>query len=146
MLEREPIRRRASFKIVVKRVERPFSRKPTDELDWICQSLGFYEPIDREKTAASIFKEIVKATEKGQALTSTAIAEKVKMSRGSTINHLNNLIRAGLITRHGRYYESRSKSVFRTIEEIEEDIDRIFEKMKKTAREIDEDMGIEVKE
>ena len=68
------------------------------------------------------------------------------MSRGSVINHLNNLMRAGLITRHGRYYESRSKSIYRTIAEIEEDIDRIFEKMKKTAREIDEEMGIEVKE
>ena len=34
----------------------------------------------------------------------------------------------------------------RTIEEIEEDIDRIFAKMKKTAREIDEEFGLKIEE
>lgn len=137
--------RRKGFKIVIKGIERPFSRKASDELDWICESLGFFEPIDREKTASAIFKEIVKATEKGSALTSTAIAKKVGMSRGSVINHLNNLIRSGLIVRHGRYYESRSRSVFRTVEEIEEDIDRIFERMKRTAKDIDKEFGVVVR-
>ena len=117
-----------------------------DELDWICQSLGFFEPIDRDKTASSVFKEIIKATDKGQALTSSAIAGQVKMSRGAVINHLNNLMRSGLIVRHGRYYISRSRSMYRTIEEIEEDIDRIFAKMKRTALEIDKELGIEGKE
>ncbi len=133
---------RQGFKIVIRKVERPFAKQQIDELDWICQSLGFFEPIDREKTASSVFKEIVKATEKGEALTSTAIAERVGMSRGSIINHLNNLMRSGLIVRQGRFYISRSKSMFRTIEEIEEDIERIFAKMKKTAIEIDEELGI----
>jgi hypothetical protein len=32
--------------------------------------------------------------------------------------------------------------MFRTIEEIEEDIERIFQRMKKTAKEIDEEFGI----
>lgn len=132
---------RATFKIVVRKVERPFSGRPVDELDWICQSLGFFEPIDRDKTASTIFKEIVKATEKGEALTSTAISDRLNVSRGAVINHLNNLMRSGLITRQGRYYTSRSKSVYRTIEEIEEDIERIFSKMKKTAREIDDELG-----
>ena len=136
-----------SFKIVVKKVERPMpSSDAFDELDWICQSLGFFEPIDRDKTASSVFKEIIKATDKGQALTSSAIAGQVKMSRGAVINHLNNLMRSVLIVRHGRYYISRSRSMYRTIEEIEEDIDRIFAKMKRTALEIDKELGIEGKE
>lgn len=133
---------RSSFQIVVRRVEKPFSARPADELDWICHSLGFFEPIDKDKTASAIFREIVRSTEKGEALTSTALAGRVGMSRGSVINHLNNLIRAGLVVRNGRFYSSRSRSMFRTIEEIEEDIDRIFEKMKRTAREIDREFGI----
>ncbi|MBN2067680.1 MAG: helix-turn-helix transcriptional regulator [Candidatus Diapherotrites archaeon] len=138
--------RRASFKIVVRRVEKPFSHSLDKELEWICRCLGFFEPIDREKTAASVFKEIVKAAESRRPLTSTSLAEKVDMSRGSVINHLNNLQRSGLIVRHGRVYLPRSRSVFRTIEEIEEDIDRIFARMKKTAREIDQEFGIKVEE
>ena len=134
--------RRAVFKIVVKRVEKPFSKNPLAELDWICQSLGFMEPIDRDKTASMVFREIIKATEGGEALTSTAISGRVGMSRGAVINHLNNLMRSGLIVREGRFYSARSRSIFRTIEEIEEDVERIFAKMKKTAMELDEELGV----
>lgn len=137
---------RTSFKVVVKRVEKPFSQNPMAELEWICQSLGFMEPIDRDRMASQVFMEIIKATESGEALTSSALAERVGMSRGAVINHLNNLMRSGLIVRSGRYYSSRSRSIFRTIEEIEEDIDRIFEKMKKTALELDEDLGVRQRE
>jgi predicted transcriptional regulator len=135
--------RRESFKIVVKRVERPFSNDPVDEFEWICQSLGFFEPIDRERTATAIFREIFKATEEGRPITSAEIVQKIGMSRGAVVNHLNNLIRSGLIVKNGRYYQSRSKSVYRIIEEIEDDIDRIFLRMKKVAQELDEQLGIE---
>lgn len=137
----EELRQRPTFKIVIRRVERPFSQDPLDELNWICQSLGFFEEIDSRKTASAVFREIVKATEEGVGLTSTAIADRVQMSRGSVINHLNNLLRSGLIVRDGRYYTARSKSIYRVIEEIEEDIDRIFTKMKRAAQELDRQIG-----
>ncbi len=138
--------RKASFKIVIRRVEKPFSRGLDKELDWICRCLGFFEPIDREKTAASIFKEVVRASEEKKPLTSTALAKRVDMSRGSVINHLNRLQQSGLIVRQGRFYLPRSSSMFRTIEEVEEDIERVFQRMKKIAREIDEEFGIRVEE
>ncbi|MDO8634000.1 MAG: helix-turn-helix domain-containing protein [archaeon] len=135
--------RRASFKIVIKRVEKPFSHDPFAELDWICQSFGFFEPIARGKTASSVFKEVVKGSEAQKPLTSTFLAKRLEMSRGSIINHLNNLQRSGLIVRQGRSYFPRSSSMLRTIEEIEEDIERIFQKMKKTAQELDRELGFE---
>ncbi len=139
-------RRRASFKIVIRRIERPFSSSLKKEFEWLCKSLGFFEPIDRDKTASEIFLEVVKATEEGKPLTSSQLAKRVEMSRGSVVNHLNNLQRSGLVVRQGRFYLASSRSMFRTIEEIEEDIDRIFAKMKKTAREIDEEFGLRVEE
>lgn len=138
----EPQKRKIAFEIVVRRVERPLPNKPTEEFDWICQTLGFFEPIDKDKTAATIFKELVRASESGEALTSSALANRIDMSRGSVINHLNNLMRSGLVVRVGRYYEPRSSSMYRTIEEIEEDVERIFAKIKRTARNIDEELGL----
>lgn len=135
--------RKTTFRLVIRKIEPPFSTDPQTEIQWICQTLGFFEPIDKDKTAAAVFEEIVSATEKGEALSSTALAERVDMSRGAVINHLNNLMRSGLVVRHGRFYASRSASMVRTIEEIEEDIDRIFERMKKRARQIDEKLGFE---
>lgn len=139
--------RRTSFKIVLRRVEKPFSDNLEDELNWICQSFGFFGPVEtNEKTAASVFKEIVNASEKGKPHTSTSLATTLKISRGSAINHINNLLRAGLISKEGRYYLPRSRSMFRTIKEVEEDMLRIFREMEKTAREIDKAFGIEIKE
>jgi transposase len=139
-------KRRASFQIVIRRVERPFSDSFEKEFEWLCRSLGFLEPIDKGRIASSILREVVLATEKGKPLTSSQIAERVGMSRGSVINHLNNLQRSGLVVRQGRHYLARSRSMFRTIEEIEEDIDRIFARMKRTAREIDDELGIALEE
>jgi len=135
---------RSSFRIVIRRVEMPFSSDTDHELEWICQSLGFFENIDKEKTASAIFREIVRAAESNKPLTSSELSTKVKMSRGAVINHLNNLLRAGLIVRDGRHYLPRSKSVLRTIKEVEEDIDRIFRKMEETAKKIDREFGLEL--
>ncbi|HPM85617.1 MAG: winged helix-turn-helix domain-containing protein [Candidatus ainarchaeum sp.] len=138
--------RRARFKIVVRKVERPFNPDFEHQLAWICSSLGFFEPIDKDKNAAAVFKEIVLATEKGEALSSTAIAERVGMSRGAVINHLNNLQRSGLIEKNKKYYSARSKSMKRTIEEIEDDVNRVFSQLKKTAEELDKQIGFDEKD
>lgn len=135
--------KRYRFKIVVRKVERPFNEDFEHQLAWICSSLGFFEPIDKEKNAAAVFKEIVLATEKGEALCSTAIAERVGMSRGAVLNHLNNLQRSGLIEKNGKYYSARSRSMKRTIEEIEEDVNRVFTQLKRTAEELDKQIGFE---
>lgn len=133
--------KRGKFKVVVRKVERPFKDDFEHQLAWICSSLGFFEPIDKEKNAAAVFKELVLATEKGEALSSTAIAERIGMSRGAVINHLNNLLRSGLIEKSGRFYSARSASVKRTIEEIEEDVERVFAQLKKAAEHLDEQIG-----
>jgi biotin operon repressor len=133
--------KRYRFKIVVRKVERPFNADFEHQLAWICSSLGFFEPIDKEKNAAAVFKEIVLATEKGEALCSTAIAERVGMSRGAVLNHLNNLQRSGLIEKNRKYYSARSRSMKRTIEEIEEDVTRVFSQLKRTAEELDNQIG-----
>jgi predicted transcriptional regulator len=136
------LRQKAAFRIIIRKVERPFSGVISDDLDWICESLGFFGPGPREN-AATVFKVIVRATENGQGLTSTEIANRLEMSRGSAINHLNNLMKSGLISKHGRHYLARSRSVYRTIEEIEDEVDLLFNRIKKAARQIDSEMGFD---
>lgn len=135
--------RKASFKIVIRKVEQPFSSDFDHEFNWLCNSFGFL-PMEAQSDsgAAQIFREIVIATEKGKPLTSTRVAEKVGMSRGAAINHLNNLMRSGLVVKDGRFYLARSRSMYRTIQEIQEDIERIFKRMEETAKRIDREFGI----
>jgi len=53
------------------------------------------------------------------------------------------LLHSGLIEKNGHFYSARSRSMKRTIEEIEEDVERIFSQLKKTAEELDKQIGFE---
>ncbi|MDO8428451.1 MAG: winged helix-turn-helix transcriptional regulator [Candidatus Diapherotrites archaeon] len=138
--------RRTSFKIVIKRIEQPFQHDVEQELGWICQSFGLFEPIDKDKLAFAIFRVLVQATEQGKLLTCPEIADKVNMSRGAVINHLNKLLLSGLIVREGRFYLARSRSMSRTIKEIQEEVNLIFRRMEETARELDQKFGLEIED
>jgi len=133
-----------SFRITIRRVEPPFGSSAEEEFNFICRSLGFFEEIDKDKTASAIFKLIVKNYENGKMLSSTEISQAIDMSRGAVINHLNNLITAGLIVKEGRFYIPRSRSVFRTIQEIEDDIERVFRRMEERAKKIDRRFGLDI--
>ena len=142
----DPLKRKATFRIVVRKVQRPFTQDFNEEFNFICRSLGFFEDIDKDKTAALVLKEVISGAEHGKYYTSTGLSEKVGMSRGATINHLNNLMRAGLLERDGRIYVPRSGSILRIMEELEADIERVFNSLKETAKRIDKQMGIELDE
>ncbi len=137
--------RRTTFRIVIRRIDPPFERNTEQEMEWLCQSLGL-SPVNKDKATLDIFKIIVKATEDGKGISSTDIAEKIQLSRGAVIHHLNNLQLSGLVVKQGRNYFARSRSMVRTVQEVEEDIKRIFMRMQETAREIDKAFGMEVDE
>jgi predicted transcriptional regulator len=132
---------RHRFQVVIRKVEQPFSDTLEEEFNWLLRCLGFFEPIDKGKTAASVFKELIKAAEQGKSLSASELAVKVGMSRGSVTNHLNNLQRSGLVLKEGSKYRARSKSIFRTIKEIQDEIDLVFKRMEETAKELDEEMN-----
>lgn len=126
-----------NFKITIKKIPLNQKKDFDEQIAWICASLGFFENIDKNKNATIIFKEIFLSSAMGQVLTSTSIAQRVGMSRGSVINHLNNLRNSGLIEKGGKYYFTRQKTMNGIIEEIEDDLLHIFSRIKKIAKEVD---------
>lgn len=138
-----PSIRRTTFRIEIRNIEPPFERTAESELEWICQSLGL-SPVDKDKATVDIFKIVVKHTESGKGISSTDLASEVNMSRGAVIHHLNNLQLAGLVVKDGRLYFARSRSMVRTIQEVEADILRVFARMQQTAREIDKAFEMEM--
>jgi predicted transcriptional regulator len=129
---------KSNYELKIRKLSLPNDESGFDEkIAWICNSLGFFEDIDKNKNAAAIFKEIFLATIKGQVLTSTTIAQRVGVSRGAVINQLNKLHSAGLIDKGGKYYFMRHRTMEKIIEEVEDDITHIFSRIKKVAKGID---------
>lgn len=131
-----------AYKIKLKKIETPPPGDVRTDIDYICRSFGYFSQRDKNSTAGKIFRLLVRETAgESTGLTSDQIAEKLDLSRGAIVYHLNSFINAGLVVRERNTYRLRSQSLQKSIEEIRQDTQRIFNEMLKIAQAIDEELG-----
>jgi predicted transcriptional regulator len=130
-----------AYKIRLKKIRTPAPGSLIGDIDFICQSFGYFSQRDKNNTAGKIFRLLVKDTAEGEGLTSDEIAEQLNLSRGAIVYHLNNFISAGLVIKEKNRYRLRSQSLQKSIEEIKQDTQRVFNEMLKIAEAIDEELG-----
>lgn len=126
--------------IRIRRLEKPVRRDAEDEVEWICRALGFSD--SDEGMTPIIFREVLNASLKNRQVGSTKVSEKLDITRGGVVYHLNHMIESGVIVRDGRTYRLRCTTLERTVDEVEEDMLRMFRRIKEVARGIDEGFGI----
>jgi len=128
--------------ISIKKVRSPAPGSLDDDINYLCRSLGYFSQRDRQETAGKIFRVLVReACEPDDCLSSDEIAEKLNLSRGTIVHHLNSFISSGIVIKEHNRYRLRSASLQKSIEEIRYDIDRIMQQMIKIAMQIDEKLG-----
>lgn len=115
--------------------ERPYSDELEENIQWLLSSLGVADAM--LERYARILTHIAKNN-----LNATELAEILGDPRTSVSYHVSKLVDMGLITREGRSYRLRATTFLRSIEEMERDVIRMFEDLKKVARTIDEKMGL----
>jgi len=131
-----------AYKIKLKKIETPPPGDIKTDIDFICRSFGYFSQRDKHSTAGRIFRLLVHETAEGtDGLTSDQIAEALNLSRGTIVYHLNSFIAAGLVVRERNLYRLRSQSLQKSIEEIKQDTQRIFNEMLKIAQAIDDELG-----
>ena len=129
------------MRIVVRDLDAPFDDSPVDYMEWVCESLGIVSGRDVNRTAITVFRVIVEKSDNRYGISSTDLADELSMSRGAVINQLNKLIECGLIRKNGRNYALRGGNLTRTMMEIREDFDRLFERLEKAAIYMDNCFG-----
>mgnify|MGYP005839771167 CR=1 FL=1 len=128
--------------IIIKKIEIPAAGSLNDDIDYVCKSFGYFTERDKQDTAGRIFQLLVKeACGSNKGMTSDEIAERLNLTRGAIVHHLNNFISTGLVVRSHKTYKLRAQSLQKSIEEIKEDIDRILTQILKIANEIDMKLG-----
>jgi len=126
----------------VRDVRMPLASNKDSDIEWISTCFGFTVPRDKQKTAAKIFAALVEAIRGGDITTSDELAEKVGVTRAAVVHHLNRMMGSGLVIRRHGGYRLRMQSIEGTITEVQRDITRIFENLRRVAREIDQAMNI----
>ncbi|MBN2517848.1 MAG: helix-turn-helix transcriptional regulator [Candidatus Altiarchaeota archaeon] len=134
----------AKQKIYLQDIKPPLKADEDDDMEWLCRSLNLFTRKDADKSAYKVFKILVKSSIEGEPKTSTEIAEELKLARGTVLFHMKKFYSSGLVARApGRRYILRESSLEETIEDMMRDSERIFERMRKIASEIDKEFGFE---
>jgi len=129
-------------RIIIRKIRSPAPGSLSDDIDYLCRSLGYFSKRDKQDTAGKIFQLLVKeACGPERSLSSDEIAEKLNLTRGAIVHHLNSFITAGIVVKEHNKYRLRSVSLQKSMEEIRLDIERIMEQMIKIAMEIDDKLG-----
>jgi predicted transcriptional regulator len=133
-------------RIIIRRLEKPPEKELKEDIEWICESFGFYETIDREKTAYAIFQKLLESMADGKTgLSSTQLGEEIKITRGAALNHLKKMMATGLVKKDDGTYCMRCSSLYNTVVELRRDMNRMFEDIEEIAKEVDERMGVKVR-
>jgi predicted transcriptional regulator len=128
--------RRVYRQIIIRYVTVPSEDDDLDAgLDFIYQCLGLGD--DRDEIGMMVFRALVKASRQGSGISSKDIAQLSHVTQAAIIYHLNQFKRSGLVVKEGRNYYLRGHTLENTLEDMESDMTRRFDRMKKIAKKID---------
>jgi len=131
-----------SRKITIVKVSRPLKREINEELQWLGNSLGLFSLRDKDRSCFRVFIELLKAAKSREPLTSDEIAEKLGLTRGTVIHHINKLMESGLVTKIKNKYMLRVENIEDLIDEIRRDFERTYHNLKQVAVDIDRSLGL----
>ena len=125
-------------RITIIQIRKPNTQNLNDELQWLGNSLGLFNLRDTNRSCFRVFLELLKASKKHDELSSDDLAEKLELSRGTVIHHINKLLEAGIVINQGKKYYLREERLQNLIEDIRKDLTRACEDMMEAAKKIDE--------
>lgn len=130
-------------KITIIVSSRPEKTDINQELQWFGGSLGLFGLRDKDKSCFRIFITLVKAMKTNESLSSDEIALRTKLTRGTVIHHLNNLMSSGLVIADKNRYSMRMDTFDGMVDYMKGDADAAWNKLKDVAKDIDQKLGLD---
>ncbi len=124
-------------KITIIKSQKPEVVDINSDLQWFGSSLGLFNIRDKDKSMFRIFLELLKNSKVKKTLNSDQIAAKLNLTRGTVVHHLNKLIEAGIVVNQRNQYILREENLELLMTDLEKDMRRTCEDLKKIAKEID---------
>ncbi len=122
-------------KLVIRTIARPAPEKKEDLLEWFCD---VFDLAGRNDDVEPIMlMEIAGNSLSGSGVTSKYLNSKLELPRSTVIYHLNRFIYSGLVIRKGRKYYLRSNDMASTIEELQSEVSRAFDRLILFAEKLD---------
>ena len=130
-------------RIIIKDINMPKNEKSTNEIKWICDSLGFTSGRDIEDTSFKIMNKLLEQFKKHDIVATEEIAKSLRIEAPTVNHHIRNLMETGFLFREKRKIALRGGSLSAAIEEMRRDSDKMFEKIMEVAKKIEDDFDLE---
>jgi biotin operon repressor len=128
-------------KITIIKVRKTTEQNINKELQWLGNSLGLFNQRDKDSSCFRVFITLVRKAKRDEAVSSDLIADKLNLTRGTVVHHLNKLKDAGIVIREKEGYLLREGNLAGVISDIQRDMEAVFLELKEVAKEIDERLG-----
>lgn len=129
-------------RITIIRIARPRQNNLNEEMKWLGHSLGLFTDRDKDSSLYRLFVELIKSSRAGYMLTSDELADRLDLSRGTIVHHLNKLLESGIVVSSRNMYGLRVRNLEILIDELKKDVKRAMDDLKEIARQIDEELKL----
>ena len=133
---------RISQRITIVRISRPVKKNLNEELQWLGSSLGLFGLRDKDKSCFRIFIELLKSAKSREPMTSDQLANKLHLSRGTVVHHLNKLMDSGIVVAYRNRYTLRVENLEALISELRKDLKRTIDDLSEVAEDVDKWLGL----
>ncbi len=129
-------------RITIVSVQREREENLNAKLQWFGQTLGLFNPRDKDSSCFRVFIELLKAAKFKAPLSSDDIAFRLSLSRGTVVHHITKLMESGLVIAQGNRYMLRVNSLDMLAKELQKDAERSFLTLREVAQDLDKDLGL----
>lgn len=128
-------------RVTIIKVRRTDEGNVNKDLQWLGNSLGLFNLRDKDSSCFRIFITLVRKSGGDKALSSDEIAEKLNLTRGTVVHHLNRLIDSDIVIKEKEGYLLKESNLQRLVKNIELDMELMFSELEEVAKEIDEKLS-----
>lgn len=108
------------------------------ELQWLGTSLGLFNLRDKDSSCFRVFITLIQKAHRHEPISSDEIAERLSLTRGTVVHHLDKLMDTGLVIREKEGYILREANLSKVVKDIQRDLQDIFIELERVAKEIDQ--------
>ena len=128
-------------KITILRVRKTLPDNVNEELQYIGDSLGLFNLRDKNSSCFRIFIVLLKKAKFDEISSSDEIADRLSLTRGTVVHHLNMLRDSGLVIREKGGYILRERNLEKLILEIKRDLTSTMDHLIDVAKIVDRKLG-----
>lgn len=128
-------------RVTIIKVRRTDEGNVNKDLQWLGNSLGLFNLRDKDSSCFRIFITLVRKSRGDEALSSDEIAEKLNLTRGTVVHHLNRLMDSDIVIKEKEGYLLKESNLQRLVKNIELDMESMFSELEEVAKEIDEKLS-----